>query len=57
VRSESKDPASEVPGFAAMNHTTRLRETQAGNAESEDYMANGFEIGQSGKNTETLSEE
>jgi hypothetical protein len=54
VRSEPKDPASEVPGFAAMNHTTRLRETQGGTAESEDYTADDFKIGRSG---ESLSEE
>jgi hypothetical protein len=57
VRSESKDPASDVPGFAAMNHTTRLRETQGGNAESEEYTADDFKIGRPGGNTETLSEE
>ncbi|HEY2823621.1 MAG TPA: hypothetical protein VGJ06_21430 [Candidatus Acidoferrum sp.] len=60
VRSEQKTPALDVPGFAAMNHTTRLRETRTGNtepAEAEDYGGDDFSIGRADESNETLSEE
>jgi hypothetical protein len=36
VRSERQAPSSENCGFAAMNHTTRLRETRSQKAEPEE---------------------
>ena len=56
-RSEQKAPAAEVPGFAAMNHTTRLRETRGGQSEAEDYSIDDFSVGRAGERDETLSEE
>jgi hypothetical protein len=57
VRSEQQAPASEVPGFAAMNHTTRLRETRNGHLEAEDYAVDDFGIEKGGQGNESLSEE
>jgi hypothetical protein len=57
VRSEQQAPASEVPGFAAMNHTTRLRETRTGQAEAEDYAVDDFGMEKGGEGSESLSEE
>jgi hypothetical protein len=57
VRSEQKSTASETAGFAAMNHTTRLRETRAGQGEAEDYSIDEFSAGRAGERDETLSEE
>jgi hypothetical protein len=57
IRSDQQTPASEVPGFAAMNHTTRLRETRSGNGETEDFTADDFSVGRSGDGNESLSEE
>ena len=57
VRSEKQTPVSEAAGFAAMNHTTRLRETRTGHAEAEDYEVDDFSMGRSGDGNETLSEE
>jgi hypothetical protein len=39
VRSEHRAPASENCGFAAMNHTTRLRETRNQKADVEESSA------------------
>src|SRR6201986_2908281 len=49
VRSERQAPASEIPGFAAMNHTTRLRETRGGQAETEDYRMDDYSVGRAGE--------
>ena len=57
VRSEQTTPVSEVPGFAAMNHTTRLRETRTGQAETEDCRVDDYSIGQTGDGSESLSDE
>jgi hypothetical protein len=40
-----------------MNHTTRLRETRAGQGIVEDYTVDEFNIGKAGETDETLSEE
>src|SRR5580692_6261683 len=48
IRSEQQTPSSENPGFAAMNHTTRLRETRGGQAESEDYTVDDYSVGRAG---------
>lgn len=57
IRSEQQTPSSENPGFAAMNHTTRLRETRGGYTQAEDYTVDDLNIGQTGERDETLSEE
>jgi hypothetical protein len=57
VRSEQKAPTSETPGFAAMNHTTRLRETRGGQAETEDYAVDDYNVGRAGEGKESLSDE
>jgi len=57
IRSEQRTPSSENPGFAAMNHTTRLRETRGGHIEAEDYTVDDLNIGRAGERDETLSEE
>jgi hypothetical protein len=57
VRSEQKTPASEIAGFAAMNHTTRLRETRGGQAETEDCTVDDYSVGRAGEGSESLSEE
>lgn len=57
VRSEQNAPTAETPGFAAMNHTTRLRETRTGNGDSEDCTVDDFSVGRTGEGNETLSEE
>jgi hypothetical protein len=57
IRSEQRTPSSENPGFAAMNHTTRLRETRGGYTQTEDYTVDDLNIGQTGERDETLSEE
>jgi hypothetical protein len=57
VRSEQTTPVSEVPGFAAMNHTTRLRETRTGQAETEDCRVDDHSVGQTGDGSESLSDE
>ena len=57
IRSEQKTPVSELPGFAAMNHTTRLRETRGGQVESEDYTVDDYSAGTTGDSGERLSEE
>jgi hypothetical protein len=57
IRSEQNTPASELPGFAAMNHTTRLRETRTSNPEAEDYTVDDLSIGEAGESNESLSEE
>src|SRR5580692_2820066 len=49
IRSEQQTPASELPGFAAMNHTTRLRETRGGHVETEDYAVDDLNIGRTGE--------
>jgi PilZ domain len=57
VRSEQQTVASEIPGFAAMNHTTRLREARTGQVEAEDYAVDDLGIGGAEEGNETLSEE
>ena len=57
IRSEQKTPSSEMPGFAAMNHTTRLRETRTAQGEAEDYSVDDYSIGRTGDGSESLSEE
>ncbi len=57
VRSEQQTPASEIPGFAAMNHTTRLRETRTGQIETEDCRVDDYSAGQTGDGSESLSDE
>ncbi len=57
VRSEQNTPVSEIAGFAAMNHTTRLRETRSGQGEVEDGAIEDFSIDRTGERDETLSEE
>jgi hypothetical protein len=57
IRCEQRTPVSEAPGFAAMNHTTRLRETRGGQAEAEGYAADDFGVGRTGEGSESLSEE
>jgi hypothetical protein len=57
VRSERPAAASENSGFAAMNHTTRLRETRSQKAEPEESALE--EIGLEGnvEDSERASEE
>ena len=57
VRSEQKTPASEIAGFAAMNHTTRLRETRGSQAETEDNTVDDYSVGRAGEGGESLSDE
>jgi hypothetical protein len=57
IRSEQRTPVSELPGFAAMNHTTRLRETRGVQPETEDYTVDDLNFGKSNERDETLSEE
>jgi hypothetical protein len=57
IRSDEKTPASDAPGFAAMNHTTRLRETRSGQVEAEDLPLDDYGVGRSGEGNESLSEE
>jgi hypothetical protein len=57
VRSERQAPASEIPGFAAMNHTTRLRETRSAQGLSEDSEVNEFGTSRATDENERISEE
>jgi hypothetical protein len=57
VRSEQKAPASENPGFAAMNHTTRLRETRGAQGLIEESEVGEFGAGPASDENERISEE
>jgi hypothetical protein len=42
VRSERQAPSAEISGFAAMNHTTRLRETRGQKLDQDDSSVDEF---------------
>ena len=48
VRSEHRVPATETCGFAAMNHTTRLRETRGQKADQQDVTLDEFGLEKAG---------
>jgi hypothetical protein len=57
VRSEQKAPASEHPGFAAMNHTTRLREARGVQGLASESELDEFGEGPASDENERISEE
>lgn len=57
VRSEQKAPTSEISGFAAMNHTTRLREARGNQDLSEESGIDAFGIDRASDENERISEE
>jgi hypothetical protein len=57
VRSEQKAPAAEIPGFAAMNHTTRLREARGNQDLSEESGVDAFGVDRASDENERISEE
>jgi hypothetical protein len=57
VRSEHGVATAESCGFAAMNHTTRLRETRGQKAEPEESALDEFELDGAGEDSGRTSEE
>jgi hypothetical protein len=57
VRSERPAAASENSGFAAMNHTTRLRETRGQKAEPEESALEEIGLEGNAEDSERTSEE
>ena len=57
VRSEQKAPTTEGCGFAAMNHTTRLRETRGQKVEQQDETLDVFGLEEAGEDGGRISGE
>jgi hypothetical protein len=57
VRSECPATASQHAGFAAMNHTTRLRETRSQKSDAEESALDEIGLGGAGGDIERTSED
>jgi hypothetical protein len=57
VRSECRTTTSECAGFAAMNHTTRLRETRGQKANAEESALDEIGLGGMGSDIERANED